>query len=274
MKAYWIVITVWISGGFALGADSTGRILLGDILRPVDPARLEVAMTASGQDSGEAVEEHKPTRLWIGREAVLRRLEQYLEEGLPEGDRVALSTHQDWRKFPVESEAEWWVRPETGFTPDDRGRWAALLSILVDGEVIETRRIAIKVALYRDVWVAQRNLIRGSVPREPVIAPVLRDVFSQRGSVIAATEDLSGYALRRNVAEGHLLTWDDLEKRPLVRKGEMVDVVVQRGMMRVSLRARSLEDGADGDWVNIRNPNTRFEFLAQVTGRSQVSFEP
>ena len=59
--------------------------------------------------------------------------------------------------------------------------------------------------------------------------------------------------------------------RPLVRRGQPVDVVASDGALTVSLRAVALHDAARGESVRVRNPDSKREFVAVVTADSRAS---
>ncbi|MEY2878490.1 MAG: hypothetical protein RLZZ15_870, partial [Verrucomicrobiota bacterium] len=66
------------------------------------------------------------------------------------------------------------------------------------------------------------------------------------------------------------LTWHDLARRPLVKKGEVVEVSAQEGRLVVTLKALALENGAQGDTVTVRNPESQRKFAAVVVDENRV----
>jgi flagella basal body P-ring formation protein FlgA len=99
------------------------------------------------------------------------------------------------------------------------------------------------------------------------------DTFRERNA-LPASEGNASYIFARQVPADRLLSWNDIARRPLVRKGEMVDVVASEGMLFVSLRALALENGAQGQMVVVRNVDTRKDISGVVVAddRVEVSF--
>ena len=71
---------------------------------------------------------------------------------------------------------------------------------------------------------------------------------------------LSRYELARAVYPGRPIAWTDLTPRALVRKGELVDVVVREGALSISMKAwPSAPVHSVTSWrCAICNPNVNF----------------
>jgi flagella basal body P-ring formation protein FlgA len=98
---------------------------------------------------------------------------------------------------------------------------------------------------------------------------MLRD----REAVPASVGDES-YLIARAVNSGRIVTWRDIARRPLVRKGDLVEVSAADGMLNVTIKALALQNGAQGEAVTLRNIESRKDFTAFVTdeNRAQVRF--
>lgn len=207
--------------------------------------------------------------------AILEKLEQEVVRDLEDGCDLSLVSRAIWRPFEVDEDAEWDLVLKNRFSPDTTGRWYASFDIFVGNDLITSRNLRVDASMFQEVWLTGRRLERGDSPLQGAsMQPVLRDVFLERGNPIPVSEDLSGYELVRSVPEGQLLKWDDLKLRPSVRRGNLVDVVVQQGPMTVIMRGRSLEDGLRGDLVCVRNVSSNRDLIGRVIGTDQVQFIP
>jgi flagella basal body P-ring formation protein FlgA len=72
------------------------------------------------------------------------------------------------------------------------------------------------------------------------------------------------------VSAGRLLTWRDLARRPLVRKGDFVEVSATSGLLLVTMKALAMENGAQGETVTVRNPVSQKNFAAVVVDENRV----
>ena len=75
----------------------------------------------------------------------------------------------------------------------------------------------------------------------------------------------------RNMPMGRLLAWRDVVRRPLVRRGQAMEVVVSSGALTVTLHGIALNDAARGESVRVRNPDSKKEFVAQVVSESRAT---
>lgn len=143
------------------------------------------------------------------------------------------------------------------------------LKVLADGSVASEGPVTVRVEHMRDVWVVRQSLTSGA-PFERTELDVRRvDGLKERDAVPASVGDNS-YIFTRAVQAGHYLTWHDLGRRPLVRKGDLVDVTASEGTLSISMKALAMQSGAQGDAVTIRNIESHKDFTAIVVDENHV----
>lgn len=141
--------------------------------------------------------------------------------------------------------------------------------VLADGVQVGDSTVLVKASLWRDAWATRAPLTIGAT-FEPALLEVRRvDLLRDRDALPAAVGDRS-YIFARGVAAGHLLTWRDISRRPLVKKGTMVDVSAVDGNLVVTMKAVAMENGAQGETVTVRNPDSRKDFAALVVDENRV----
>ena len=95
------------------------------------------------------------------------------------------------------------------------------------------------------------------------------DLFREREALPAAVGDRS-FIFARAVSAGRMLTWRDITRRPLVKKGDVVEVSANSGQLLVTMKALAMESGAQGDTVTVRNPVSLKNFAAVVVDENRV----
>lgn len=145
--------------------------------------------------------------------------------------------------------------------------------VLADGETATETTLVLRASLLRDVWVARQPLAVGSTFDPAQLETRSVDLFRERDVLPTAAGDNS-FVIARAVSAGRVLTWRDVSRRPLVRKGEFVEVSVIDGLLNVTMKAIAMESGAKGDKITVRNPDSRKDFAAVVTheNRAQIGF--
>jgi flagella basal body P-ring formation protein FlgA len=141
--------------------------------------------------------------------------------------------------------------------------------VLADGAVAAETTFVFRASLWRDAWVARQPLA-ASAAFDPALLEVRRvDTFRERDVLPAAVGD-GTYIFTRPVLPGRLLTWRDIALRPLVKKGERVEVSASDGLLLVTMQGIALENGARGETVTVRNPESKKDFAALVVDENRV----
>ncbi|HVS53681.1 MAG TPA: flagellar basal body P-ring formation chaperone FlgA [Opitutaceae bacterium] len=141
--------------------------------------------------------------------------------------------------------------------------------IVADAAPIAEATFVLRAALWRDVWAARMPLPIGGVFDPAQLEARRVDTLRERDALPAAVGD-SSYIFARGVAAGYLLTWRDVARRPLVKKGEIVEVSAADGRLLVTMKAMAMENGARGDTVTVRNPESQKNFAAMVIDENRV----
>jgi flagella basal body P-ring formation protein FlgA len=141
--------------------------------------------------------------------------------------------------------------------------------VLADGIAVADSTLILRASLWRDVWVARQPLANGSTFDVSVLETRRVDLMRERDALPASVGDRS-YAVARAVSAGRLLTWHDVTRRPLVRKGNLVDVSAADGQLLITMKALAMENGSEGDTVTVRNTESRKDFAARVIDENRV----
>jgi flagella basal body P-ring formation protein FlgA len=89
--------------------------------------------------------------------------------------------------------------------------------------------------------------------------------------LITDQQSLNDMIASRDLKPGEVLSQRDLVPRPLVVRGEMVDLVVRRGGVEAVVRVECRQDGLLDQTVSVRNPLNNRLLVARVTGPGQVA---
>jgi flagella basal body P-ring formation protein FlgA len=83
------------------------------------------------------------------------------------------------------------------------------------------------------------------------------DVLASRDKPIPPSTDLSVYEMNYTILEGTVLSQRYLRLTPAIHRGDMVTGWLKRGLLEINLRLEALEEGAPGQIIRLKNPNTR-----------------
>ena len=130
--------------------------------------------------------------------------------------------------------------------------------------------LVVRAELWREGWALRQPAPLGAALTATALDSRPYDALRERDALALdpASPELD---FARAVPAGRLLVWRDVIRRPLVRRGQSVDVLATDGALTVSLRAVALHDAARGEPVRVRNPDSRREFVATVVAESRAS---
>jgi flagella basal body P-ring formation protein FlgA len=141
--------------------------------------------------------------------------------------------------------------------------------ILADGRPAGEYTVTLHAALWRDAWSA-RQPVPANATFDPAILEVRRVDFLRERDALPAEIGDRDFMFACAVQPNRLLTWRDVTRRPLVRKGDYVEVAAIDGMLQITMRGLAMQSGAQGETVTVRNPESKKDFSAQVVAENRV----
>jgi flagellar basal body P-ring formation protein FlgA len=257
--------------GTGRAADDLGNILSPVAYAPTHGAAAEFHGTVPDR-SGHlpAVVTSKGDTL-INEPDVLRALQRDLATRYAiDGDLRLSFADNPWSPVELSGRNHWNLvvesAPEEGLAARNRIRFR----LESNGKTIADWEGSINAQVWQSVWVADSRLGRGEVLDHSLCSAKTLDILANGGNYLPPEADLSIYEIDRGVAAGQPLKWSDVKLRPLVRRGQLVDVVVSEGALQISMKALALATGGAGEIVNVRNIDSRKTFSAHVTGPNTV----
>lgn len=255
----------------ARAADDLGNILTPVAYAPTHGAAAEFSGNVPDR-SGRlpAVVTSKGNSL-VNEHDVLRALQRDLSSRYAiDGDLRLSFADNPWTPVELAGRNHWDLvidaAPEEGLSQRNRLRF----HLESNGKTIANWEGTLNAQLVQTVWCAEGRLGRGEVLDTSLCSAKSLDVLANGGNFLPPDVDLSIYEIERGVAAGQPLTWSDVKLRPLVRRGQLVDVIVSEGSLRISMKALALATGGAGEIVNVRNIDSRKTFSAHVTGPNTV----
>ena len=142
--------------------------------------------------------------------------------------------------------------------------------VLADGVDTGTEStLVLRAAHWRDAWVARQPVTNGAAFDAALLETRRVDLFRDRDALPSAVGDRT-FNFIRSVQPGRILTWRDVGRRPLVRKGDLVEVSASEGLLVITLKGLAMQNGAQGEAVTIRNLESRKDFTAFVVDENRV----
>jgi flagella basal body P-ring formation protein FlgA len=94
---------------------------------------------------------------------------------------------------------------------------------------------------------------------------------SEVGTDVASRDRAVGMQVRRQLRAGQALRLADLSKPDLVTRDQAVTLVYESAGLYLTIRGKAIENGTEGDVVNVLNLQSKRTVSGIVVGRGQVS---
>jgi flagella basal body P-ring formation protein FlgA len=150
-----------------------------------------------------------------------------------------------------------------------RKRMPVWVGIHVEGKHFQTLPLWFGVRVQRPVWVVQKKLD----PKAPVTADSveksIQDIAGLDGEPLREAS-LDGLRAVRPLAEGKILTTEDVAPMPAVSQGDVITVIAGHGTVRLWVKAVALADGKVSQLIDVQNLNSGESFRATVIGTKQA----
>lgn len=208
--------------------------------------------------------------IMLGEGPVLDALRSELSDSLSLRGDLKLEFAEPWTPLEIKNGREWKLVldgvPKSGLSSTSTIRF----SIEAEGKKLGTWQTQIRARLFEPVWVATRRLERGEALSPAVAALKEVDVLTSNRTLLTADADLGIYDVSQAVAADQPISSRDVSLRRLVRRGKIVDVVVNEGALNISMKGMALSDGGAGELIPVRNIDSKKDFQAQVIGDNTV----
>ena len=151
-----------------------------------------------------------------------------------------------------------------------RSRFYVSFELWIDGKRHMSRQEGMRSELWVDAYVAMQQIERGAVMRDGLVSVKPVDSLSFYQGCVDIGTNLTDYIAVNGIKAGEPVFWRDLRERPLIQKNALIDVVAEEGNLKITLKAKALEDGAKGQLIRIRNLQSSNDIQAEVIGINQA----
>lgn len=146
-----------------------------------------------------------------------------------------------------------------------------LLTVVVEtGPTSQRLAVAATLHAFGRVAVPTTALIRGQPADPEAMAWQWTDLALAAPGLVTDPRALQNMQLARDLPQGAVVARGDLTPQPLVRRGEMVDLVMRRRGVEAVVRVESRQDGFLNQTISVRNPLNGRLVVAQVAAAGVV----
>ncbi|MBX3747512.1 MAG: flagellar basal body P-ring formation protein FlgA [Verrucomicrobiae bacterium] len=131
-------------------------------------------------------------------------------------------------------------------------------------------QVAASARIWREIPVAQVPLLRGQTLADAAVILERRDVLALRGAPGVFDPGDPSLELVENIAAGQPILARSVRPRPVIRRGQLVEAVMESGALSITLKVEALQDGLPGENIRVRNQLTRRELAGKVLNEQTI----
>jgi flagella basal body P-ring formation protein FlgA len=141
------------------------------------------------------------------------------------------------------------------------------------GVFVKKQAVRVKLDVLKGVVVSSKFLSKDTRISPDDIRLVNKWFDRIPARVVTNLDDVVGQTLRTNVKLNTEITRSMLQNLPVVKKGKLVRIVLQKGPLKISTIGLSNQDGETGDLIRVKNISSQKIIYAKVVGDSLVCAE-
>lgn len=153
------------------------------------------------------------------------------------------------------------------------GTASVALVVRVDDQVKKNQTVLVEVEALADMVVASRTLERGEVLSASDLAIVKRDLAQVQGRYMRDLEEAVGLRVKNAIRANAPVRKDYLERIPIVKSGQMVTILAENDVVRITASGRAKGSGAAGDTIMVQNVASQRDIPARVVDSTTVQVD-
>jgi flagellar basal body P-ring formation protein FlgA len=150
------------------------------------------------------------------------------------------------------------------------GNTSLALIVRVNDQVKRNLTVPVEVEALAEMVVVARSLERGEVIGASDLALVRRDLAHVQGRFLKSPEEAIGLRVKNAVRANSPLRGDYLERVPIIKSGQIVTIVVENDVVKITASGRAKGAGALGDIIMVQNLSSQKDIAARVVDAMTV----
>lgn len=198
----------------------------------------------------------------VSRMEVERKIKNHMQMGCP-----SCELHIQVSSVPANLASDWEMDLNIDLT-----KASVMIPIFSRTQPEKKGWVVAQVKRYQNIPVLNQSVKMGDIFSKGMFVLEKRMLLNPRETV-QKIEVVEGMQASRFVNAGQVLTYADLKKETVVKRGQMVKVLAGNSAIEVSMSGQVEEMGAIGDVVKVRNVDSQKVFAAKVVDRGVVRIE-
>lgn len=143
----------------------------------------------------------------------------------------------------------------------DQGRFSVTAEIFADGDLKDKSKIIGRYFVLQEAWMPAHDIKKESIITEDDLQKTKVRSNRLRTGSVWKKDDIVGKQATRGLKSGKILDKDDLQALAVVKKGQMVTAVYNKGGLQITSKMQALSSAAKGETVKLLNMTSKKEVI-------------
>jgi flagella basal body P-ring formation protein FlgA len=133
--------------------------------------------------------------------------------------------------------------------------------------------LMIRLRIFREVALSKRTINRGELLNPSDIRWEKRELNRSYQDAVFDPSKLIGQRVGRTIGANTVITGRVLMREYAVRRGEFAILTANYKLIKASLKVVAMSDGRRGDFIRVKNTESKKILLARVTGKQKLEVD-
>lgn len=155
--------------------------------------------------------------------------------------------------------------------PDARGNGVCLVEI-VDAKTNRNRGLYVPFRSIRKakIFVLNHYGKKGDVIQVGSVSIRETQFNENKPGYPSKLDDIIGRTLKKDVAEGTVISYSIIDDPVMIHRGEIIDIVAENRKLYVQTKGKALERGRMGDSIRVKNMSSDREIIGKVVSGDKI----
>ena len=157
--------------------------------------------------------------------------------------------------------------------PNRHGTNKMLVTVRCESNVFWKIFVPVKLIQRQKVLVMRHSLPSGAILSRSDLVLEERELTQQNHQYLKQAPELVGMELKHAVRAGDIIRKKMLKAPVYVKRGDIVQIIAQKGTFRVQMQGVAQKSGGYADEISIKNINTNRIIIAKITKRGLAELQ-
>jgi flagella basal body P-ring formation protein FlgA len=147
------------------------------------------------------------------------------------------------------------------------------VSIFVGDNIVRKIIVPAYIEIWDDVLLTAKPLGRGQPITPDCIKTVRMNLAKAPKNAILSKERVMGRRAKRSIGANRILCRNQVEVLPVVKRGDLVQVVARSTALNISTKGMARESGGPGERIRVQNMSSKRIIYAQILDAQTVQVD-